>query len=143
MPCDFDIYFGDTTETTITGSGTEVDPIIVNLVTDPCTNCTTLTLNADGSVAVSQTLAADFTIPAPIQTCQTAGPGGLTATAIGAEFVGCQVPGLGNQHPEQAGFLAATFPPRWRQYFTGGENGDELWVVLPAVDGSLQWHPIA
>jgi len=135
---------GDGTYTHNNGEGvtTVIDPSV-----DLCPAMTALapipTTVAPVSVAVIGDDADCYLAAAPPLPCTVEGGNGLTGTQSGIFVDGCTIEPMPASGDPEDSFPAAGFPNCWRQAFSGGTSGDEVWVVKNDVTGVPQWHQIA
>lgn len=95
---------------------------------------TSIGFNTDGRLTVLD--------PAMSTPCDVTA-GTYTGTTSGAFVDGCEVIDLAGASDPETVAAAATFPEFWRQTFTNGVTGSEVWTVLNDVNGAPQWHQVA
>ena len=133
------------TETTVVY--TEGDTVAYNVTLPDGSTLTAGVAVPSGIIVVSEE---DVTSGAPSSTtsfttidpCTVTAPTG-TGTPAGVFIDACQTLDLAGLDPETAGFPAAGYPEWWRQPFTSGVTGSEVWVVLADTTGANQWHQIS
>lgn len=104
-------------------------------------------VHVPGSVVGAGTVASPIQIPlgAPLVCDVTAGDANqYLGVRLGDRIHGCVPLDLaGNEHPADAGFVAADFPEFWVQEFFNGDTGSESWIVHADVaSGALDWHQL-
>lgn len=114
------------------------------------------------TLVVGSTVVANFPNPAAAETWTSSGTNlaapppfqdvggpcnyvanGQTATVSGAFYDACQPQDLPGSGDPTDSFDPALYPQNWRQIFTGGATGTQLWIVLSDSLGNNQWKALA
>ncbi len=81
-------------------------------------------------------------VTVPTAECSIVGPDGQTGMPSGRFVDACATLDLRGEEPETAGYDPTRYPTFWRQPFTNGVTGSEVWTVVAGPDGQHQWEEI-